>query len=287
MKNFSLSFRFIEEEIKSEEGQTIRMEQIQYKKNEYELTLNQLKYIAIAAMVIDHLAVSFLPYESPIAIVMHTVGKITGPIMFFAAVEGVHHTGDLKRYIARLGIFALVSWIPFLYFSQGGELPLSTDVFRPNVIYTILLGVLAVCIRRQVKNPIGKLLGILSLIVLCVRADWGTTGILMIFVFDYFYGDFHNQVFGYILVVLLGTEVSNMIFSPFFTLFYEHQFYIDAEYYLLSFSDFGMFLPLFFLMFYRGNKGATGKNQVFSKWFFYLFYPAHLAVLGFLQSLIR
>lgn len=56
--------------------------------------------------------------------------------MFFAAVEGCHHTRNLNRYLLRLAVFALVSWFPFLYFHFGGDLA-AIQLMRPNVIYTI------------------------------------------------------------------------------------------------------------------------------------------------------
>ena len=112
------------------------------------LSLNHLKAVAVAAMVIDHIAFAFVPDGTLLAILLHSIGKITGPTMFFAAVEGCHHTRNLNRYLLRLAVFALVSWFPFLYFHFGGDLA-AIQLMRPNVIYTIFLGVLAVRIRRS------------------------------------------------------------------------------------------------------------------------------------------
>ena len=247
------------------------------------ITLNQLKYIAIFAMVIDHIAFAFVPDETLLAIGMHFIGRITGPVMFFSAVEGYHHTSNLRKYIARLAIFAAVSWLPFLYFKKGGSLS-HVALMRPNVIYTILLGVLAICIRRstRIKNPVTKILLILVLVVLCVPADWGYTGLIMIIVFDYFYGNFQQQAFGYCMVVLLGMQVLNLLTTPFFGLFYDQTFYLDLEYYLLSIADIGALIPIGLLSFYKGEHGAKSS---FSKWFFYIFYPVHFLILGFLQTL--
>ena len=61
------------------------------------ITLNSLKYIAVLAMTIDHIAVAFVPDGTILAIIMHTLGKITGPVMFYSAVEGYHHTGNINR----------------------------------------------------------------------------------------------------------------------------------------------------------------------------------------------
>ena len=78
------------------------------------------------------------------------------------------------------------------------------EFMRPNVIYTILLGVLSIHIRRStyIKNPVIKTLLILMLTILCVPADWGCTGMMIIIVLDYFYGNFKNQAFAYCLIVL-------------------------------------------------------------------------------------
>lgn len=253
----------------------------EYEKHKFGLTTNALKYIAIIAMVIDHVAVAFVPYESILAIAMHFIGKITGPIMFFSAVEGYHHTKNINKYMARLAVFAIISWFPFVYFRHGG-LVADINYMSPNVIYTILLGVLAIRVRRELKNPVIKTILILCLIIICIPADWGTVGIIIIIVFDYFYGNFKNQAFGYCMIVLLDVGVLSMLTSPFFSLFYERSFNIDIEYFMYSIENVGMFIPILLLYFYNNKKG---KNGEFSKWFFYIFYPLHLLVLGFFQSL--
>ena len=247
------------------------------------ITLNCLKCIAILAMTADHIAFAFVPAETVLAVILHTVGKITGPIMFFSAVEGFHHTRNINKYMARLAVFAGISWFPFLYFRYGGALA-GMPLLRPNVIYTILLGVLAIRIRRseRLKNPVIKALLILLLVILCVPADWGCTGILLIIVLDYYYGNFQRQAFAYCLVVLCDMNVLSLITQPFFSLFYEHTFYIDTEYYLYSIENSGAFLPIALLSFYKGRHGGSSG---LSKWFFYLFYPLHLLLLGFLQTL--
>lgn len=247
------------------------------------IAINDLKYIAILAMVIDHIAYAFVPSGTALSIVMHFIGRTTGPIMFFSAVEGYHHTSNIRKYILRLTIFAIISWFPFLYFRYGGDLS-NMEFMRPNVIYTILLGVLSIHIRRStyIKNPVIKTLLILMLTILCVPADWGCTGIMIIIVLDYFYGNFKNQAFAYCLIVLLDMQVLTMLTQPFFGLFYDHTFYIDTEFYRYSMEQVGAFLPIILLSFYKGSHGR--KNR-FSKWFFYVFYPAHLLVLGFLQTL--
>ena len=247
------------------------------------LSLTGLKFIAVLAMTVDHIAYAFVPDGTVPAIVMHIIGRITGPVMFYAAVEGFHRTRDIDRYLLRLAVFAAVSWFPFLYFRYGG-IPADMPLMRPNVIYTIFLGVLAVRIRRseRLRSPVLKILLISVLVILCVPADWGCTGILMILVLDFFYGDFRQQAFAYCLLVLCEMDVLTLVTSPFFHLFYEGRFSIDPDYFRYTIENVGAFLPMALLSRYRGRRGG---RSVFSKWFFYLYYPLHLLVLGFLQTL--
>ena len=45
--------------------------------------------------------------------------------------------------------------------------------------------------------------------------------------------------------------------------------------------NFGIFLVPFLIQF--GYNGQPGSRRSFHKWFFYIFYPAHLLVLGLLK----
>lgn len=77
------------------------------------LNRNQLKYLVIAAMLIDHIAWAFVPTASLLGQVMHIIGRLTGPTMAYMLAEGYHYTRNVKKYAMRLGIFAVISWLPF------------------------------------------------------------------------------------------------------------------------------------------------------------------------------
>ena len=242
----------------------------------------QLKLIAIVAMVIDHLAFAFVPDGTPLAVVMHFIGRITGPTMFYFAVEGYHRTRNLKRYLLRLAVFAGISYFPFLLFHAGGD-PGSLNPLRLNVIYTILLGVLALTVRHHVDNPILKSLLILLLFTLGLLGDWAIYGILIILVFDFYRGDFRNQAVGYALVTLLGVGVLRIWTVPFQSLIYFGAFSMDWENFLYYLSESGMFLALLLLSRYNGERGPSDGWR---RWLFYLFYPAHLLLIGGIQFLM-
>ena len=112
----------------------------------FTLNRNQLKYIVIAAMFIDHIAWAFVPTASLLGQVMHFFGRLTGPTMAYFIAEGYRYTRNVKKYAVRLGIFTLLSWIPFVYFEYG-TLPVvvrngTIIAFYPRfgVLYTLLLG---------------------------------------------------------------------------------------------------------------------------------------------------
>ncbi len=238
-----------------------------------------LKLLAILAMTIDHIAYAFMPDGTAPALLMHTVGKLTGPIMFYLAAEGYHHTRSFQRYALRLLLFAAVSYFPYLLFCYGDDLS-RLRFTNLNVIYTILLGVLAVHVRRTVRPMAWKIALMLLLACLSVAGDWGLLGFSILVVFDFYYGDFRNQAFAYTLIVLLDVGVIHLLTRPVSGLIYFGTLDLDLEFCRYSIEQMGMFLPLLLLRYYNGRRGGRGG---WNKWFFYAYYPVHLLVLGLLS----
>ena len=92
------------------------------------LNSNHLKFIAITAMTIDHIADLLFPcfLANPIAIVLHIIGRITAPIMWFFICEGFHYTHNLKKYIARMAIFAVISHFAYCFAFGINFIPFSS-----------------------------------------------------------------------------------------------------------------------------------------------------------------
>ena len=118
---------------------------------EHGLSGSTLKYIAIITMLIDHFgAAFFIVFTSFYAgtasfaqadilyQVMRGIGRTAFPIFCFVLVEGLYHTHDVKRYLLRLFVFALVSEVPF-------DLAFSDQILEfgaQNVFFTLLIGML-------------------------------------------------------------------------------------------------------------------------------------------------
>lgn len=245
------------------------------------LSLTTLKYIAVVAMLIDHSAVGLVNPELPLYSLMRCIGRITGPVMFFAAAEGYHHTRDVKRYLGRLFLFALISYVPFLYFDSAGQLS-NVNFLYLNVIFTIFFGVLSIHIRRKVKNPVLRFFLIMLCLVSSFSADWGIVGVVLILIFDYYYGYRKFQLFGYFIWVLFDRGLLRLLGEVSDFIFYGNQLPYDKEFLLWEMIEWGAVLPLILLCFYKGEKGS---KTAFSKWFFYIIYPLHLGILGYIRSL--
>ena len=112
------------------------------------LSGSALKMIAIATMLIDHIAATviirvlkFGGYNDSLYQlyrVMRNIGRIAFPIFCFLLVEGFMHTRDREKYALRLGCFAAISEIPFDLAFNGKIL----EVGYQNVFFTLLLGLL-------------------------------------------------------------------------------------------------------------------------------------------------
>jgi hypothetical protein len=199
--------------------------------------------------------------------------------MFYAAAEGYRYTRNIKKYLLRLGIFALVSWLPFAVFHTLGDFGRPNWFLYPSVIYTIFMGVLGIHVRHKVKNPFAKYGLIFLLSALCLMSNWDYFGFFVIIIFEYFQGDFKSQALVYSLAVFLYKNLYAALFMPLSNyIFYGYAdfTFLENAKYISAMENLGLFMPLILLYFYNGERGRGGK---FDKWFFYWFYPLHLVVI--------
>lgn len=81
----------------------------------FALNAYQLKILAIIAMLIDHIAWAFVPLNTIQGQALHVIGRLTAPIMCYFLAEGFFYTRNLKKYICRMGVFALISAAAFSF----------------------------------------------------------------------------------------------------------------------------------------------------------------------------
>ncbi len=245
-------------------------------KNSKGLNGNQLKLIAIIAMFLNHLQI-FFDYEKDIFIltILGVIGKITLPIMAYFIVEGFHKTSNINKYIKRMGIFALMSYLPFI-FAFTGELPNKDSFLMLNVIYTLFLSLLLLKLIHSKINVFLRGILILTILFISNYGDWGIICLIIVVLFDLGYGNFKKQAKYYSIYVFL---VMGLIFTFIELIFGVIKNNINEDL-LFRLTNIGMFIPVILLYFYNGEKGKSNK---ITKWGFYLFYPLHLLVLGFIK----
>ena len=248
------------------------------------LNRNQIKYLVIAAMLIDHIAWAFVPMNSILGQAMHFIGRLTGPTMAYFLVEGYLHTRSVKKYARRLGIFSLVSWAPFTFFEFGvppiillkgdltarlggisfylQSLDLSFAVYPFfGVIYTLFLSLLAVWLWDKGHCPKWcKILGIFGLCILSFLGDWPVFDILFALFFFVYRDQPKKKWIAFCITAMAVFLINGLSFTTLF--------------------QFGMFMVPFLIHFCYNGEG--GSKKPIHKWFFYLFYPVHLLILGLL-----
>lgn len=133
-----------------------------------------LKIIAAVCMFLDHLGASVVERYiqnnpdpgclSTVDIVLRAIGRAAFPLYCFLLVEGFLHTKNLGRYILRIGIFAVLSEIPFdlvcfTYAPEAGGVgqtamtaALSMVMQHQNTLFTLLLGLLTIAVLRAVHT---------------------------------------------------------------------------------------------------------------------------------------
>ena len=212
--------------------------------------MSQLKSIAMALMLIDHIA--YVMLERGLGLggdlyminrVMRGIGRSAFPIFCFTIVEGFQRTSNVREYLKRLIIFAVISEIPF-------DLAFRSSMFHmslQNVFWTLAFGLAAMIIYQDVflegwKKAIG--LAVCFYVPYVFHTDYSAYGVAAIFAMYYFRKEpIKACMAGYIFLLL------------------QNPFEVWAV--------FGFLL----ILFYNGQRGQGRK------WFGYWFYPVHLLLL--------
>lgn len=202
-----------------------------------------LKMIAIVAMLIDHVGAVLYPQVE----VLRIIGRIAFPIFAFTLVEGFFHTRDVKKYMMRLGVLALISEIPFDLAFFG--VPFA--FVHQNVFFTLFLGILMLYLMMIAPKDFRRVLCVVAMILLAdyLHTDYGSWGLLMVLCY-YVFRDKRWLKFGGIAAINIFAMGYSQVYAP---------------------------LALIPIALYNGKEGYKCKK------FFYGFYPVHLFILYLLS----
>ena len=227
------------------------------------LSGSSLKIIAIVAMLIDHVAFGIwyrlpgLGYLVPEVLDLETwyaiyrgmrgIGRLAFPIFAFLLVEGFFHTASRPKYALRLLVFAVISQLPLHYAFLG-----LTDSIL-NIFVTLLIAFLAMWgmeasrerwPARYIYIPLWiVIIATSSLSAEGLRTDYGLRGVALVLIFYMLHKSRPLALaVGAVAFILTDFRAVNV---P------------------------GFILPLL----YDGRRGLP------IKYFFYIFYPVHLALI--------
>ena len=215
------------------------------------LTGNHLKLIAAFTMLLDHMGVLLFPD----ILLFRFIGRLSYPLFAFMIAEGCRYTRNKARYFFL--IFGLGTAYQLVYDLVG-------DVIHLNILLTFSFSILLIYLLQaahQAQSMKKKVLWWSVFVILVLSAygldqiiiiDYGFLGVMLPVLVAFA----HIRKFPHWAVVLvlgIGLVLMCMIYEAF------------QRYCLLV-------LPL--LLLYSGKRGKANL-----KYFFYIFYPVHLAVL--------
>lgn len=257
-------------------GEKVIMEKTDTQTGILGLNRDVIKYIAMVTMLLNHVAHVFLVRGTVLHEVFEDVGYFTAPVMCYFLVEGYSYTRSKVRYGLRLLIFTVISQGPFYLALRMsvGDLP-----FTFNMFYTLFCSFLLLVAREKVTNPRWRNAACVILVLMTVIGDWQIFAALLVFLLAEDWGNKKKMMMHYGVVAF--------IYFLFITRNYMWENYgLPASLVHGFFGCLGIVVAgVTVLFFYNGRRARHGRN--FSKWFFYIFYPAHLLILYLVSVWMR
>ena len=228
------------------------------------MNIHKIKYLAVLSMILDHMSSVLFAPDAIGYIILKLIGRIAAPVMCFALVQGFIHTSDRKKYFLRLIVFAFISQIPYSYYMSG-------SIWFPtgNMLFTLVCSFLLIEVFEHYKH-----LGILSIpLVIAILyvstfTDWFIFGPLFTISFYVNKENKDLQAFCHACITFLSLGYSTYVCIQHSLPWYTQVWQIGAI----------LIIPIIYLY-----NGQLGNKSSFNKWFFYLFYPLHLLLIGMIH----
>ena len=254
----------------------------------------QLKTIALALMVLDHIHY-FFEFTGCIPTVFSMLGRLSAPLFLFCTVEGFAHTHDRRRYFIRIwGIGTAMAALEFFMiyakaFRRGdGFYPLNA-IFQDLMLQWFgLAGGLGVAAIAAVAGWPFVIMAFLSAFPQIQQMPWASTVVAFVItsplplwtsITD---GSWSFLLGGALLYALRGrrkvqlTVWALVIFLCDFVLTFgmacRQEGFVWTQMFTNNYEWFGVAAVLLMLL-YNGQRGS-GHKQLF-----YWFYPAHVYLL--------
>ena len=235
--------------------------------NSRTLSAAALKWIALTSMLIDHAAEVLYTasvkaharlFGPKIYLALRCFGRLAFPIYAFLLAEGFYHTRSRGKYLLRLGVFALLSELPFDLAFRGVWL----EWEHQNVFCTLFLGLAALWLFTAITGGTAQdcewwrtALGLLAVAALAALAELGHTD----------YGVWGVSVVASMGILRTEPRRRNLVSGALLLGSSPLEAFSFVDYWLFSL--------------YNGQRGRQ------CKYLFYVFYPGHLLLLCLLRKL--
>jgi len=233
------------------------------------LNRDSIKYFAMFAMLLNHIEFIFPRQNYVLGEFMRGIGYFTAISMCYFLVEGFYLTSSRKKYALRLFLFALLSQLPYQLAFTGGLLKFHGF----NMLFS-LLNCFILLVILDTTSSRWKRGGILFL-SMCVGllCDWSFMA--PVFTFLFYVGKKNDTMQrNYCIALVFYAFVEYLNVNPSFTL--------SQQITGLLLHIIGPLLSAAAILFlYNGKRSETLRR--FNQWFFYLFYPVHILILGIMK----
>ncbi len=236
------------------------------------LSGNSLKLLAALFMLTDHTGLIFFPKCD----IFRIIGRLAFPMFAFFVAEGCRYTKNRLKHF--LTLFLLALGIQIVYFFAVGQTNMS-------VFVTFSFSVLLIYILDNIKDLISKkekTLGIIMLSLLFVLVSVAAALLDKLFIVDYGFIGVMTPVFASLChtresspeqIKKYDTKLISLLCMAIPLIL--HIIFDEKWYQFFSLLS----LPLLYC--YSGKRGSLKL-----KYFFYMFYPAHLVILYGINYLI-
>lgn len=234
-----------------------------------------LKLVAMVTMLIDHIGAVILPQYR----VLRIIGRLAFPIYAYCLTVGCVYTKNMVRYVSRIALLALISQPlyvvamqhtnPAMFAVSFAENPIDAAFqfyihswAHPSILLSLLIGLILLWTIRD-RHLVLTAAVLLFAWIIAGELDYGFRGIVLMLLF-FLFCRIPWLSFPAVAVYMVWWGLQGSAYSAFGVRFGSQMFAVLA-------------LPMIYI--------HTNSRIRLNKWVFYLFYPAHLALILVLQKL--
>ena len=251
---------------------------IEIYKNKFEVDVFLLQIIALATMLIDHIALAFFDDN----FWMRSVGRFAFVIYAFLIAQTFicikNNESKITKHLKFYMLLAILSELGYDLMMQYKLDTWEVIFLNQNVMITLIIGFLTLYLINELQNKLYSILVIICsfYLVYLTKSDYGISGVMLIVCF-YYYLNSYTKISALKRLFFL----ISIMFS--FVIFYHLTIFNSISDLIASFALYEItyypfyFLAPFLLILYNGKLGY--KNLYFKNLYRY-FYPAHLFLIG-------